>query len=486
MLESIPGMPQFASAIVTGLGHGLGQRLIGLVLNQFRWIKAATVANDEPLLRKVSLADLNGRIPDGFHLCQFHETHLVQNFTDKPPANVNEGDALWLIPNGELAVSAEVPNGDTTADADLVVAFDPGDALGRLLAKADRLDRGDIGELVAAGLIAAVALPGIGGWTKLLKGDRKKLGDFRTSLDDSLRSQGIRCNQIREVRPRVNVETESKDKSHWQQDRPAPPAQSGEVADQDYLTATIGALKNETEWQAMQATLVQAGIPFDATASQQLAALRDETLKRATSPAQAVNRLAMLAAEAFERAGVHSSDDLARWQNVSQRLGDESLEFAIEVPPATPSSAAVAAAKAPSTWWIWNRTEVDRRRLLFVGRSLEHCWTACNQALADIRDLPALRQLRELREQLALARQLLETMPPLTPEKRALRVGGPKIKNLLKSLDEAVSASDTLSTRMREMLGSAPGAAEWESALYDCRRSIHLLIQNLNDRRAVR
>ena len=251
------------------------------------------------------------------------------------------------------------------------------------------------------------------------------------------------------------------------------------------MSAILGGLKSEAEWKAVQAGLAQAGIPFDDTASRELAALREDTLKRAISPTESTNRLAMLTAKAFERAGVHLPD-LVRWQNVSRRLTDEVFENSAELSPTLASPVGVATAKTPSTWWVWNQAEVDRRRLRFVSRSVDHCSTACSQALATIRDLPTLRQLRELRDQLTLVSDLLDTMPPLSPEIRSLRVEGWKVKELLKSVEQAVSASDTLSAQTRRMLGANPETSEWQTALQECRQSTHLLIQNLNDRRAVR
>ena len=203
MLESIPGLPQFLGATLTGLGHTFGQRLMSLVLKRFNRTNATTSSIDQHLLQKVSLVDLKGDIPEGYRLCRFHEDDLIETFTDEPPTSVDEGDSLWLIPTDEVVLSTELPMGDTTAEADFVVEFDPGDALGRLLAEADQLDRGAIAQVVAAELIAALALPTIGGLAALLQADRKKLGTLRSALNQSLRKRGIRCNQVREVRSRV-------------------------------------------------------------------------------------------------------------------------------------------------------------------------------------------------------------------------------------------------------------------------------------------
>ena len=113
--------------------------------------------------------------------------------------------------------------------------------------------------------------------------------------------------------------------------------------------------------------------------------LHDELLRKTLPPEQAVPRLAQLTAEAFERAGIEQVD-LRRWQNLSERLSDESLE-PISTTSLTstsrPIGVGVATAKRPSTWHIWSRHEVDRRLLQFTCRTVKTCRTACDQALGS-------------------------------------------------------------------------------------------------------
>lgn len=257
-------------------------------------------------------------------------------------------------------------------------------------------------------------------------------------------------------------------------------------SDDEDLAQVVSSLKNEAEWKNLESALNQSGLPLDSSAAKALATLGDEVLKKEIGTANAVGRLAKLTAEAFERAGIELPD-LARWDSLSARLADDDSLTPVEeeVGPAS-IPVAVANVKRPATWWIWSREDVDGRLLRFVARGVEHCWTGCNQALTAIHDLSALRQLRELREQLVLIRELLQTMTPLVPDKRALRVEGWRVKQLLSGVEQAVQAAETLSNEMRIMLASQPGNKEWQTAFTKCGQSAAVLVQTLRDRRAVR
>jgi hypothetical protein len=256
-------------------------------------------------------------------------------------------------------------------------------------------------------------------------------------------------------------------------------------ADAEDLAKLVGGLKSEADWNTLKDGMAQAGIPLDNSATQQLASLRDDVLKQAVSPDRAVSRLAALTAEAFERAGVQPPD-LVRWETLAERLSDDGQEDVTEEPSRSAGAIGVAAAKRPATWWMWNRAEVDRRWMQFVKRGVSHCCTACDQGLTEIRVLEALRPLRDLRDQVVLARELLDTMPPLTPDKRAFRIEAWRVKELLTSVEQAVTATEKLLTQTRALLALPPESSAWQNAVKDCRQSVSALIQNLRDRRAVR
>jgi hypothetical protein len=269
-------------------------------------------------------------------------------------------------------------------------------------------------------------------------------------------------------------------------DSPAPGPQPGHSAeDASILADAIGTLKEPPQWEEVNASLVEAGVPLDRTAEEQLSTLRDEVLRQATSSKQAVGRLAGLTAEAFARAGVELPD-LERWERLSQRLAGAVLDDNLEEPAPIAPNVAVAGGKQPKTWWIWNKGEVDKRLLRFLRRGIDHCWTACNQALAKVRDVGTLRELYALREQLGLAKELLSTMPTLTPSRKSLRVDGALVKELIQSVHQAVASTDDLTKHLNTLLNSEPASAERERASRSCGQAAALLVQTLRDRRAVR
>jgi hypothetical protein len=256
--------------------------------------------------------------------------------------------------------------------------------------------------------------------------------------------------------------------------------------DKQHLEEIVSGMQTEAEWKNLITGLKQSGMPFDASAAEQLTQLGDEVLKKATSPPEAVDRLAKLTAGAFERAGIELPE-LARWQDLSARLVDDDLlPERQETSPPTPGHVSVAMARRPSTWWVWSRADADRRLLRFIQSGVEHSWRACDQALASAPDLSSLRTWRQLREELVVVRELLQTMPPLVPDKRELRVEAWRIKQLLSSLEQAVRATETLSTEMNRLLACPMGTQDSQASLAECRKAMSILVQTLHDRRAVR
>src|SRR5438445_8623697 len=58
-------------------------------------------------------------------------------------------------------------------------------------------------------------------------------------------------------------------------------------SDEEELAHVVGSLHNEVDWKNMVNGLKQSGMPFDASAAQQLAALGDEVLKKTILPPHA-------------------------------------------------------------------------------------------------------------------------------------------------------------------------------------------------------
>ena len=280
---------------------------------------------------------------------------------------------------------------------------------------------------------------------------------------------------------------------NWLRGRPSSISPGSSDLSESMDGATLAELGTELQgatdaghWDHVVEGLKSSGVPIDKTAADQLDELRDDLIKKAIGAPQAVTRLGTLTAEAFERAGI-GQPDLERWQNISERLRDDAPEPVVEAKPvAEPVAVGVARVQRPSTWFVWSRQETDRRQLHYMRRAVRNCRAACEQALASMRDLPSLRQVRDLNGQLVMIEELLDTTPPLEPRSAMFKLDTQTVKSLLKSLEEAVLTAERLIQDTSKLFLQQPSTSEWQQALNACLRSSSRLSQLVRDRRTVR
>ena len=476
---------QFVTGAAAGLGHTFGQRFLPWLANTWGWWRGrptasvAALSAAESLLRKVTLPELSKGIPAGYQLCRFRGDVLVEQYIDSLPSHVGADESLWLVPDGDVWLPAEFTAGDTSAEAEVAVAFDPADGLASLLTDHQQLSRGWLGALVAGGLMGVLTSFGKRGAQALLAGDPATTSGCRDQLSQALKDRGLRCTGLRGVRERLaspvanaaTATTVAGDPGH-------------DDTALDELAADLAQVRNSGDWDRLVQSLKAAGVPVDVPAAKQLDAIRDDLLQKAISAPQTVSRLGQLTAEAFERAGIEQPD-LRRWQTVSDRLRDDAPEPVASV---TAAEVAVGVAKVhrPSTWLVWSRLETDRRQLHYTRRAVRSCRVACDQALASLRDLPALRQVRDLNSQLVMIEELLDTMPPLEPQTASLKIDKQTMKMLLRSLEDAVLTTERLAQETGQLFAQTPSTEGWQQALNACLRSASQLTQLVRDRRTVR
>ena len=476
---------QFVTGAAAGLGHSFGQRFLPWLANTWNWLSgrptsvAGALPMAESLLRKVTLTELSKGIPAGYQLCRFRGDKLVEQYAGGLPSHVGADESLWLVPDGDVWLPAEFTAGETTAEAEVAVAFNPADGLASLLTDQHQLSRGWMGALVAGGLMGVLTSFGKRGAQALLAGDPATTSGCRERLSQALKDRGLRCTGLRGVRERI-----------------APPAAAAAttstVADDhgrddatlDELAADLAQVRNSGDWDRLVQSLKAAGVPVDIPAAKQLDAIRDDLLQKAVSAPLTVSRLGQLTAEAFERAGIEQPD-LRRWQTVSDRLRDDAPDpvASVTVPEV---AVGVAKVRRPSTWFVWSRQETDRRQLHYTRRAVRNCRAACDRALASLRDLPALRQVRDLNSQLVMIEELLDTMPPLEPRTASLKIDKQTMKMLLRSLEDAVVTTERLAQETGQLFTQTPSTEGWQQALNSCLRSASKLTQLVRDRRTVR
>lgn len=456
---------QFAVGAAAGIGQTFGHRLVPWAIKSWRWLTGSpSRPSTAPVIRRVTAADLRGGIPTGFRLFRKSGNEVCEIAPDEAGAG---GDSLWLFPAGEIWQPTQFGAGPSVGEAEVGVEFVPESGFHSVLPREGDLDRHWLAAFLQGALVGVVQSLSRESQADVLAGRENAVGRCAERLDESLKPRGVRCRGIRNVHGATDAGVIS-----------ASPDDGG----LEQLAAEITAVKTPADWQRLVETLRMAGVPVDPPTSEKLAAMQESVLRREIPAETAVKQIATLTAEAFTRAGINEPD-LSRWQAISERLGDPE---AIGEEPAAPASVGVAVLRKPSTWFVWSRDEVDRRQLLFTRRTVKNCRLACEQGISSLRDIPALRQLRDLKEQLVGIEELLATVPPLDPPRSALRPDPQVAKALVASYADAVRSTDQLAQRIDALLNVSPSEEKWKEELQACQKAATRLAQLVRDRRSIR
>ena len=472
----------FVNSAFAGLGHAFGQRFFPWISNSWNRLRGrggaaapAQLPNSEALLRPVNLEDLVDGIPEGFQLCRYKGRALIEKYVDAPPERIADDESLWLVPTGPVVVSTGVTAGDASTTAEVAVEFSPDDGLVSLLTDDQELSRGWLEGLVAGGLLGVVTSLGHQKAAAFIKGDATANDGCRDYLNRTFKDRGLRCTSVRATQPGLPTDSITAPQSTTQTETPPPE-----------LAAAIAEIRSQADWKQFVLGLRTNGLPVDDATSSQLDELRDGILAKSIEPNDAVNGLARMTVDAFERAGITQAD-LGRWQTISDRLESVNPTNDEDVPPANPKvNVSVAKSSRPSTWLAWDRVDVDRRQLRYTGQGVRRCRSACDQALQSLRDLPSMRQIRELNEQLKLIEELLSTTPTLEIRTSSLKLDSHMVKSLLKSLEQAVLATEQLTQHTDQLFAERPASEGWQQRYQSCMQNVSTLVQLVRDRRAIR
>ena len=469
---------QFMSGTMTALGHSFGTKFMPWVVKCWRWAwnrkgeAPAELSNSEALLSRVTVEDLASGIPDGYQVCRYKNGNLLERYLDEPPKEIEADETLWLVPTDAVVVSTGFAAGDSSTTAEVEVEFDPADGLFSLLTDGQELNRGWLEGLIAGGLIGAIASIGKPRAMAFIKGDSAATDGCREHLNTTFKNRGIRCTSVRPSNSTKGVAQTSGSSGSSS----AVPLE---------LSSELEKIRTAEDWKRLVESLRLGGVPFDNQTTQQIDDLRNQLLAKTIEPSQAVTGLARLTADAFERAGI-TQPDLQRWQTISDRLADVNPDGAEDDVKIQPANVEVATSKRPSNWLVWNRSDVDQRQLRYTRQSVRHCRGACDQALASLRDMPSLRQVRDLNEQFKLIEELLATIPKLDSHTASLRLDSQTVKAILKSLEDAVLTTERLGKELDQLFSQPPASAGWTKSISACSQLISRLSQLVRDRRAIR
>ena len=467
---------QFAVGAVAGIGQSFGHRLIPWVVQSWRWLTGSPPQPPGTLIRQVSIGEVaKTGIPTGHRLYQKQGTEYREVTAAELSAATPPNEPLWLFLAGDVWQPTRFAAHDTVGQAEIGIELSPEEGFHAILPPGGTFDRHWLSAFLQGTFAGIVNSLGRDMQTGFLQGDARAIAACSEKLDQSLRPSGVRCRGIRGI---TTSQTSGLAMT--------PGTDEARESQLNDLATELAEVKTPQDWNRMVDGLKAAGVPVDPSTAEKLAAMQNEVLDHHLPPAEGVRQLAELTADAFARAGIEEPD-LQRWHLISRTLGDqpaEELDSGVKAP--APASVSVAVSKRPSTWFVWSRDEVDRRQLLFTRRTVKNCRTACEQGLLHLRDLPALRDVRGLKEQLTLIEDLLATVPPLNPSRSAMRVEKEVAKTLVAAYADAVKTTDQLATQIDRLLKAHPTSSTWDTELQGCRESSSKLAQMVRDRRAIR
>ena len=457
----------------------------------------------------------SGDIPEGTMICFFREGMLLDVCREGRSPAPAAGETCWLVPSDDVPLQITLDAGGQTAAADLSVRFEPDSQLADLLEERSDLLREDLEALVTSQLVGLLDLLGQHASSDLLDMDDESRERLRAKLSLLLQTHGMRCTGLDRFyivltavpagaagpKPgpgRLRGGSAADTPLLATLADPAPPAGAEEPAAaaaaaelEPVLAKAIRSVKTDRQWEDLMAEIEASGMPVDEPAAAELDEIGEDVVGGEVKPEQAARRIRTMAEEAARKSGI-PSPDLRRWKGLALRLRasetaaapaeegfGEPLEFAGGGSPLRP-------ARRPWTWWMLRRSSIDGRLQSFLKECTSQTRAALEQYRARLKDIRRAGQVRELGERLRTIDDLLATVPTLQPRWRKLRLDGGRVKELVQSVERAVTAAEMAQAEARELIQCPPGSDAWDEALAATDASLSALAEHLRARRAVR
>jgi hypothetical protein len=445
-------------------------------------------------------------------VCVFRNGTLLDVCRDHFPATRSDKETCWLVPADDVPVSGTIELPGKAIRVEGAVRFDPDTALGDLLANRSAFTSEDLAALVTSELAGLLGLLGQQNPQELVDLDDQSRERLRAKLSLLLQRHGLRCTSLESFRPvsaaeqatpaaqaRLQPEEQAATASATPTPPAAPSASGGASAEataasqrmERELAEAVGRVRTQTDWNAFVDELEDAGFEADEAAADDVARMGQKLVDGGLTAGQVAAGIKQMAEQAARRAEIPRAD-LRRWTGLALRLRvtDESPEPAAQEQPGKTTLAAglparLPVTRRPSTWWMLRYRSVDKRLRDFLQETTRMTKAALSQHRAGLRDVHQAAKIRELDERLSLVGDLLATTPTLTPASRKLRPDRQRVKELVRSVEGAVTAAEMVQAQSRGALASQPGGAAWEEAATQTRLALDSLIEHLRARRAV-
>jgi hypothetical protein len=438
--------------------------------------KHQSESSAEPIVQQLAGTLPDGAISTDQMLVIFSQGQLVNYYRDDPPAERRKDESWWLVPGDDLVLGIMIAVDNETCSVDVSVRFEAEADLLNLLETRESLSRDDLVSVVTsklAGLVDMLDYPENGSLVATNAGNQERL---RARLSLVLQNHGLRCTDI----------------SDWQLVETVDPtgeeASKMETVPTDELVEAVQQVSQPGHWDRLVTTLEAGGCQFDQQETEQLDDLGQQVVDHTITTDQATSRLQELIHKARQQAGI-PHPELQRWQGLEMRL-DTHLPVDSEEagkPAAEPSDQplSVTRKRRPGTWWLLSHRAVDDRLLGYLQETLSRL-----RGEFDIyRSSKSLQQglvlLRRIDQRLAMALDLVETVPTLRPPQAALRIKRTRIKPLVKHLEAAVTAMETMQAASKAMAKQTTGDDDWNQSCEAICDALDHLNNDLRQRRQV-
>lgn len=420
-------------------------------------------------------------LPLGKMLCAFSEGRLTSFYCDQLPAGRKSDEWWWLVPCDDLELKLTLPMEESTVAVAGKIRFEPESELWSLLEGREGLTKEDLASLVTSQLGGLVDSLGLNEGDKLLELDELERERLRARLSLLLQSRGLRCTELGEFTS-VPVEDAAMEAEVLEVEEQAGGSEQPQKDDEVVWAEILEEVNTADDWEGVMASIESAGVNVDETTAGQLYELGEAVVDRQVQAKQVAARMKQMLAESKQQVRV-SDAEVRRMRGLDLRLDTLGGSTAATQKAGGPQ---IETKRRPWTWWMLNRKRVDERLLRFLNDTVDQLRTALDAYRSTVKVGPELVELRRIDKELQMTVDLLETVPTLAPKRPDFRLDRKKIKELVGSVERAVTNAEVALAHCGELQRAELGDDDWLATCGDICSALDRLNEELRQRRMVR
>lgn len=435
------------------------------------------------LCRRVDISEMNSLkdVPDGQQICLYRGSRLVLAQRDAVPEKVNPGEVCWFIPTQDVSVQLVCLLGETSLKTTATIRFEPDFSLGELLEGRKEVSETDLAPVISSQLGSLFDM--LGSFTPeiALKLDKSQNEKLRAKLSLMLQNRGMRCTGLSSF-----TLMEKSEKSAVPEEKTVTVDSETVKKAEAELTEATANVKTLDDWEELLDSLDLAGLRTDAENTEKLRELGEQVIHKKITSADAARKIQSMAQEMSQRAA-RGSQDTVYYDIKGLRMRLENrVTSTPEVNEDIPQTAIISQNKCPKSGWFWSDARVDEQLCHYLNTQFGTIQTLIHTLTSSKLPVTGLIQLREMEKELGLVKDLVRTMTTLTPQKWSWSLESSTVKDSIRHIKLAVTATELVEGALRRMAQEKPGTAEWNSCSSECFAALKELQNQLRMRRKTR